>query len=155
MKGKWKRNVEGNMFFGSWNWSTTNQQHTIHTPPYPTPTIATPTGDVSCCLKFWHLELNNNKTSRNQHKLRIFLKISIKGRFQKKIKKRLDLSIQAGWLRSARGQNPTKKILFSNKNTIFFFNSWIFFIQRSAWLAGVRWALDKSNHFLFFVETFP
>ena len=32
-----------------------------------------------------------------------------KGRFQKKSKKSLDLSIQAGWLWSAGGQNPTKK----------------------------------------------
>ena len=31
------------------------------------------------------------------------------GRFQKKIKKLLDLFIQAGWLGSAGGQNPTKK----------------------------------------------
>ena len=31
-------------------------------------------------------------------------------------------------------------------------NFWIFVIQRSAWLAGVRWAVDKSNHFFFFLN---
>ena len=38
------------------------------------------------------------------------------GRFKKKQKKWLDLSIQAGWLGSAGGRNPTKKkIVFKKK----------------------------------------
>jgi len=39
-----------------------------------------------------------------------------KGRFQNKIlKKWLDLSIQAAWLGSEGGQNPTKKNCFQKK----------------------------------------
>ena len=37
-------------------------------------------------------------------------------RLREGLKKWLDLSIQAGWLGSAGGQNPTKKNIVSKKN---------------------------------------